>query len=382
MNAADMLPDDHRSAVLLGRVLTQDGPTPVLLRDGQLEDMSCIAPTVSDLLERFGPEEPLPRGSVGDIENLVLAPHWDDGGLPRLLAPIDLQCIKASGVTFAVSAIERMIEERARGDSSAADAIRASIRDRIGGELRSVVPGSAQAATLKDGLIADGLWSQSLEVAIGPDAEIFTKAPVLSAVGSGADVGVRADSRWNNPEPEIAILCDSKGNARGATLANDVNLRDIEGRSALLLGEAKDNNASCAIGPFVRLFDGRFTLDDIRTAEVTLRVVGEDGFRMEGSSNMTMISRDPLALIGQACGRHHQYPDGFILLLGTMFAPTEDRETEGGGFTHKRGDIVEVATPHLGKLINRVVTCEEAPAWSMGIAGLFRNLAQRGLVQA
>ncbi|MBN8830507.1 MAG: fumarylacetoacetate hydrolase family protein [Sphingomonadales bacterium] len=367
--ADDLLPIDGDAATLIGRILTDNGPTPVLVRDGQLLDLSSMAPTVSDLLETIEPGAPLhPGKSLGAIDGATL------------LSPIDLQCIKASGVTFAVSALERVIEERARGNAAQANAIRAQIQTRIGADLRAVKPGSAEAAKLKAVLIADGLWSQYLEVAIGPDAEIFTKSPVLSSVGTGADVGVRADSAWNNPEPEIVMIVDSKGRAHGATLGNDVNLRDIEGRSALLLGKAKDNNASCAIGPFIRLFDDRFTLDDVRSAEISLTIDGPEGYRLTGSSNMSLISRDPLDLIAQAIGRDHQFPDGFALFLGTMFAPVEDRDTPGQGFTHKIGDIVRVSTPKLGTLTNRVVHCDAAPPWTFGIRALMRNLAARGLL--
>ena len=367
--AEDLLPIDSGDATLVGRILTEDGPTPVLVRDGQLLDLSGMAPTVSDLLESIEPGAPLrPGKSLGAIEGATL------------LSPIDLQCIKASGVTFAVSALERVIEERARGDAAQANDIRTQIQTRIGADLRTVKPGSAEAAKLKAVLIGDGLWSQYLEVAIGPDAEIFTKSPVLSSVGTGADVGVRADSAWNNPEPEIVMIVDSKGRAHGATLGNDVNLRDIEGRSALLLGKAKDNNASCAIGPFIRLFDDRFTLDDVRSAEISLTIDGPEGYRLTGSSNMSLISRDPLDLIAQAIGRDHQFPDGFALFLGTMFAPVEDRDTPGQGFTHKIGDIVRVSTPKLGTLTNRVVHCDAAPPWTFGIRALMRNLAARGLL--
>ncbi|MBU3078592.1 fumarylacetoacetate hydrolase family protein [Sphingomonas quercus] len=378
-----LLPVDHNDAVLLGRIETADGPTPVLLRDGAIEDMSAIAPTVADLLNGLAPGSMPPSGkTIGSIDALAFRGDWEGGMTPRLLSPVDLQCIKASGVTFAVSAIERVIEERARGDLIEADRIRADIAQRIGTDIRTVRPGSDEASRLKTLLIADGLWSQYLEVAIGPDAEIFTKAPVLSTVGAGADIGVRADSEWNNPEPEVVIVCDAAGQARGATLGNDVNLRDIEGRSALLLGKAKDNNASCSIGPFIRLFDDRYTLDDLRSAVVTLEIEGADGFRLDGSSSMAMISRDPLDLVGQTIGKNHQFPDGFVLFLGTMFAPTDDRGTAGRGFTHQRGDIVRIATPRLGTLVNRVVTCEEAAPWTFGVSALMRNLARRGLLPA
>ena len=373
----DLLPRDWSDATLLGRLDLGDGPTPVLVRQGQVQDMSRLAPTVSALLDAW-PDAPQ-GGPVGDLEDLDLAPAWEAQGRVRLLAPIDLQCVKAAGVTFAVSAVERVIEERARGDAEKAQAIRDALRERVGADIRSVEPGSAGAARLKAALIADGLWSQYLEVAIGPDAEIFTKAPVLSSVGWGEAIGIRSDSHWNNPEPEIVIVCDRRGRALGATLGNDVNLRDFEGRSALLLGKAKDNNASCAVGPFIRLFDDAFSMDDVRAAEVDLVIEGEDNYRLEGSSSMAEISRDPLELVRQALSEH-QYPDGFALFLGTLFAPTQDRDAPGRGFTHKPGDIVRVSTPTLGVLENRVTTSAAAPPWGFGIGDLMRNLAERGLL--
>ena len=316
---------------------------------------------------------------LGSIESLSVTSAWSDDAGTTLLSPLDLQCIKASGVTFAVSALERVIEERARGDADAANVIRDGLKARIGGDLKDLKPGSDRAEAVKTALIADGLWSQYLEVAIGPYAEIFTKAPVLASVGWGAAVGVRADSAWNNPEPEMVVVCDPNGKALGATLGNDVNLRDIEGRSALLLGKAKDNNASAALGPFIRLFDGRFGMDDVRSAVVGLSVEGEDGFRLEGESSMSLISRDPEELIAQTLSAH-QYPDGFALYLGTMFAPVEDRGAAGKGFTHKVGDRVRVSSGRLGVLENVVMTCEQAPPWTLGIGGLMQNLAARGLL--
>ena len=364
-----MLPVDHEEATLVGRLMLDDGPTPVIIRGGAVEDVSRTAPTVSDLMDLQAP------GSVRG------EPLFDVANLPadRLLAPVDLQAIKAAGVTFAISAIERVIEERARGDFRRAAEIRDKLEQRIGGAIRSVEPGTDGAARLKEALIEDGLWSQYLEVAIGPDAEIFTKTAPLASVGWGAEIGVRSDSSWNNPEPEVVLVVSSRGAIQGATLGNDVNLRDFEGRSALLLSKAKDNNASCAIGPFVRLFDGRFTLDDVRSAVVELDIQGRDGFRLQGQSRMSEISRDPEELVRQAMSEHH-YPDGFVLFLGTLFAPTDDRDEPGRGFTHKIGDEVRISTPKLGTLANSVSTSLDAPAWEFGTRALMRNLAARGLL--
>ena len=365
-SAAEALPADWREGLFLGRAQLPEGPSPILIEGGRVYDMAAVAPTVSALVEA--------RHFTGAGGRPLDGPD----GL-ALLSPIDLQCVKASGVTFAVSALERVIEERADGDPAAAAAIRARLEVQIGGSLRAVVPGTEDAAALKRALMADGLWSQYLEVAIGPDAEIFTKSPVLSTLGWGAEIGIRSDSTWNNPEPEIVLLVAPDGTSVGASLGNDVNLRDFEGRSALLLGKAKDNNASCSLGPLVRLFDDRFTMDDVRHAELELVVEGEDGYRLAGASAMSQISRDPLDLVRQSLSEH-QYPDGFVLFLGTLFAPIQDRDEPGRGFTHKVGDRVTIASPRLGRLVNRVTTSKDAAPWSEGIGALMRNLAGRGLL--
>lgn len=374
MSSADLLPADHAQALLVGRVQLEAGPTPVILRDGTVHDVSAHAATVADLLER------------DDLATLTGTPLCAADALgtpdaPALLAPIDLQVIKACGVTFAVSALERVIEERARGDADKAAAIRGDLETKVGSGIRSVVPGTEEAASLKAALIDAGMWSQYLEVAIGPDAEVFTKGPVLSAVGWGADVGIRSDSDWNNPEPEVVLIVDRNGRPVGATLGNDVNLRDFEGRSALLLGKAKDNNASTAIGPFIRIFDDTFTMDDVRTAVVDLEITGPEGYTLAGTNKMSEISRDPTDLVRQTLSEH-QYPDGFALFMGTLFAPVQDRDHPGRGFTHKDGDIVRIATPKLGTLVNRVTTSKAAAPWAFGIRDLMRNLAARGLLGA
>ena len=376
MLLAECLPADWRDARLLGRALTEVGPSPVLARGGRLYDLSNHVATTAqavalDDLDMAGVD-------MGPLDELTVASAWSPGGV-KLLSPLDLQCIKASGVTFAVSALERVIEERARGDADAANLVRQSILDRIGGDLKDLRPGSDEAEAVKAQLITDGLWSQYLEVAIGPYAEIFTKAPVLASVGWGAEVGVRADSAWNNPEPEVVVICDPAGRPVGASLGNDVNLRDIEGRSALLLGKAKDNNASASVGPFIRLFDDGFSMDDVRAATVRLEVEGTDGFVMTGESSMSLISRDPEELVRQTLSVH-QYPDGFALYLGTMFAPIDDRDAPGKGFTHKMGDRVRVSSEKLGVLENIVATCDQAPPWKFGVLELMRNLAGRGLL--
>ena len=378
VNLVQHLPKDWRDALLVGRLDAGAGPATVMVVNGRVRDVSRSAPTVSELLNAWSGSVPAGE-DLGSLDELPITAAFAGEPTLRMLAPCDLQCIKACGVTFAVSAVERVIEERARGDSAQAQAIRDALGQKVGADIRAVRPGSAEAARLKDALIADRLWSQYLEVAIGPDAEVFTKSPVLSSVGWGDWIGVRSESQWNNPEPEIVLACDARGRILGAALGNDVNLRDIEGRSALLLGKAKDNNASCAIGPFIRLFDGRFTLDQVRSTVIALQVQGAEDYCLEGSSSMSLISRDPADLVRQTLDQHH-YPDGFMLFLGTMFAPTQDRDAPGRGFTHKSGDIVRVSAPALGTLVNKVTTSQEAPPWQLGIAGLMRNLAQRGLL--
>ena len=395
------LPADWREARLLGRLQLPEGPTPVLIEKGRVYDVSKQVPTVADAIANLSKVDAKRGRDLGPLDALPINAPANGGGATasassgrgalkalgasgaagiEILSPIDFQVIKASGVTFAISALERVIDERSRGNFALAEQIRSNLSAKVGTDALSVEPGSEAASRLKDALIAEGLWSQYLEVAIGPDAEIFTKAPVLSSVGWGAKVGIRSDSLWNNPEPEIVLAVDPEGTIVGAALGNDVNLRDIEGRSALLLGKAKDNTASCAIGPFIRLFDGTFTLDHVREAVVELQIEGAEGFQLSGRSTMRDISRDPAELVAQTVNSNHQYPDGFVLFLGTLFAPVEDRDEPGRGFTHKVGDVVRVSSAKLGTLVNTVVTCDTAPSWTVGITALMRNLASRGLL--
>jgi len=370
--------------VFLGRIWSPQagGPSVVTIRDGAVVDItSRQAPTVRDICEMDDPAGYVRTAGGMPVGRLdAIAGSAGDRANPHFLAPCDLQAVKACGVTFASSMVERVIEEQAAGDPGKALEIRARVGEAIGGSLRNIKAGSDEAAQVKAALVAEGLWSQYLEVGIGPDAEVFTKAQVLSSVGPGAEVGLHPISKWNNPEPEIVLAVSSYGRIVGAALGNDVNLRDVEGRSALLLGKAKDNNASCAIGPMIRLFDDGFTLDDVRQAELDLTVTGEDGYLLEGHSSMKEISRDPADLVAQTLGRHHQYPDGLVLFLGTLFAPTQDRDTPGEGFTHKIGDVVTIASPALGSLTNTVRLSTECPEWTFGIASLMRNLAARNLI--
>ena len=389
LSAARTLPDDAARATLIGRahVPGVEGPALVAVVGHDVVDITHVAPTCSALLELDDPvgavrsADAAPRiGPLAEILANTPAPTRD-ASRPWLLAPCDLQALKAAGVTFVSSMLERVIEEQARGDPAKAESVRRSIVAIIGDDLASVRPGSPEAARLKDALIAQHAWSQYLEVGIGPDAEIFTKSQPMSAVGTGADIGIHPKSEWNNPEPEIVLLVNSRGETVGASLGNDVNLRDFEGRSALLLGKAKDNNASCAIGPFIRLFDEHFDIGSVRRAEIALRVDGPDGFTLDGMSSLTKISRDPLDLVSQAIGANHQYPDGFALFLGTMFAPTKDRHGPGLGFTHVVGDVVTIATPALGALVNRVDTSDRIAPWTFGTRALMANLARRGLLR-
>ncbi|MFE7169794.1 fumarylacetoacetate hydrolase family protein [Streptomyces sp. NPDC057616] len=379
-----VLPEDAARATLVARVHDPewDGPCVAAVRGERVVDLTAVAPTVSDLLERDDAATVV-REAEGRrswrLDELLEAPTGRRD-VPHLLAPIDLQVIKAAGVTFARSLLERVIEERTGGDPAQAARVRERVGHVVGGALDGIRPGSPQAERAKELLVAEGLWSQYLEVGIGPDPEVFTKAPVLSAVGTGADIGVLGASVWNNPEPELVLVVDSFGRVRGATLGNDVNLRDIEGRSALLLSRAKDNNASCAIGPFIRLLDDGFGLDAVRGLDIDLRVDGTDGYVLHGISSMREISRDVLDLVAATHGPHHQYPDGFVLFTGTLFAPTEDRQALGAGFTHEYGDIVRISSPLLGTLVNTVVPSEQATPWTFGVGALMRNLAQRGVL--
>ena len=383
LTAADILPVDP-AALLVGRVWSDaaGGPCPVLCRRGEVYDLTALAPTMSGLLER----EDLGPALAGDFPHLGPLDTFLDlgdgtGRSGRLLAPCDLQAIKAAGVTFAGSMVERVIEERAKGDPARAEAIRGELAGILGGSLRGVQPGSEAAAAVKAKLQAAGMWSQYLEVGIGPDAEVFTKAPPMAAVGCGAEIGVHRASAWNNPEPEVVLAVNSLGRICGATLGNDVNLRDVEGRSALLLGKAKDNNASAAIGPFIRLFDEGFSLATVEGLRVGLEIRGEDGFLLSDHSDMGQISRPPAGIVAQTLNRSHQYPDGFMLYLGTMFAPTKDRDAPGQGFTHHRGDRVTIASAPLGKLVNTVQPCDEIAPWSFGTRALMENLARRQVLR-
>lgn len=382
-----VLPTDGLSGTLVGRIWNAhvQGPSPVVLRDGNVFDISESFATMSALTETedcASVVSELQGSYVGTLDEILinsLAENQSDEN-SHFLSPIDLQVVKAAGVTFAVSMIERVIEERARGNAAEAARVRELVVEKIGNEFSSLKPGSQAATDLKALLLEEELWSQYLEVGIGPDAEIFTKSPTLATVGFGAQIGIYSKSTWNNPEPEVVLVVRSDGKIVGATLGNDVNLRDFEGRSALLLSKAKDNNASGSLGPFIRLLDKSFTLDDVRTMKVNLTVTGLDGFVLEDGSDMSKISRDPEELVRQLIGSHHQYPDGAVLFLGTLFAPTKDRDEAGHGFTHKPGDTVQINSPLLGTLVNEVQTSESCPPWTFGIGDLIRNLGRRGLL--
>ena len=388
LGLAATLPKDADRATLVGRVWLpgeNGGPAVVAVRNGQLFDLTPLCRTMSELCEADDPAalaRSLEASPIGPLAPVLANSRWDrrDPAQPWLLAPIDLQAVKAAGVTFARSMLERVVEEQVKGDPTRAAAIRGRIEELVGADLRAIRPGSDAATRLKEHLVAQGAWSQYLEVGIGPDAEIFTKTQPMASVGHGAEVGIHPVSRWNNPEPELVLVVNSRGAIVGATLGNDVNLRDVEGRSALLLGKAKDNNGSSSLGPFIRLLGDGYGLDDLRAADIGLTIEGEDGFRLEATSSMSEISRDVVELVGHATGPHHAYPDGLVLFCGTMFAPVADRGAPGLGFTHQPGDLVAIATTRLGTLVNRVEDCTKIPTWDFGTGALMRNLAGRGLL--
>ena len=384
------LPTDFGRACLIGRAWvpgTPPGPSVVLFDGSEAIDITRSYATTSLLLEAVHPAAAAraakARGTrLGSVADILANSSADrhDPDKPRFMAPCDLQALKACGVTFVSSLLERVIEEKTKGEPGQAEQVRCTLIDAIGLDLSAVRPGSAEAAKVKDLLVQRGLWSPYLEVGIGPYAEVFTKSQPMAAVGTGAEVGLHPESTWNNPEPEIVLAVNSRGDTVGASLGNDVNLRDFEGRSALLLGKAKDNNGSCAIGPFIRLFDDHFGIDDVRRAKLAMRIDGPEGFTLDGESSMAMISRDPEDLVAATIGKEHQYPDGFMLFLGTMFAPTQDRHGPGQGVTHTVGDIVTVSTPTLGALVNRVERSDRIAPWTMGAGALMRSLADRGLL--
>ena len=387
----DYLPEDGLTGTLVGRAWTPSrftgsvaGPSPVWITERGVMDISRLAPTMAEVLntEKWKSLQASPDfpnlGGINSVLQNTMAENRDPQQA-HFLAPVDLHAIKACGVTFVTSLLERVIEERSGGKAELAVAMRAEFIAALGMDISSIRPDSVEADQLKDYMQSQGIWSQYMEVGIGPYAEVFTKSQCLSAVGLGDFVGVNRISEWSNPEPEVVLVVTPGAKIVGATLGNDVNLRDIEGRSALLLGKAKDNNASCSIGPFIRLFDDTFNIDDLRGEEVNLNIRGPDGFELEDRSNMSAISRDFTELVKQVCNPSHQYPDGLVLFTGSLFAPVIDRDAPGMGFTHHQGDVVRISSKKLGCLENSVTYSDQAPPWTFGLSALMNNLKDRNL---
>jgi len=497
MSVENTLPKDWKEGTFVGRVWRADvnGPSVVKLdNEGYLVDITTSFPTVSALCEQENPAEAVKAVTgerIGKLSDILAttARHTKKDDKPYLLSPIDLHAVKAAGVTFAESLVERVVEKMAGGDRDKALGIRIGVLSDIAtilkkdgalqtlavlrqrydalqgqadngealrtlgvevAQLRSesinfkeTPPGSKPALQIRDLLImkfaafkideavhkyanddpaaaelvraqltrrfkqvtdavnsgkeegfsdatlkeirdflsglGTGAGKSYIEVGLGPKAEIFTKAQPMSSVGHGADAGYLEESKWNNPEPEVVLVTNSRKEIVGAALGNDVNHRDIEGMSELLLGECKDQNASCAVGPFIRLIDKTsFKQEDIDTMKVEVHVKGTDGFELYSDSSMEKISRKPEELVNQMF-KQHQYPDGAVLFCGTMFSPVKDRDEPTKGFTHKVGDHVTIRSDKLGSLTNRMDYTQNVEPWIYGVGKLMQNLAERGV---
>jgi len=384
LTAAQVLPSDGYAGTLVGRALFPGvfpGPCVVAIREDGVHNISGTVPTMAQLLNAPNPLATLQRALrncvyLGPLESLLenSTPSTHDPLKPYLLTPIDLQAVKAVGLTFVNGLLQRF------ADDNGGAATVAKMEKAAGVALGKILPGSEEAARLRTALMEDGLWNDTLEVGFGPDVELFTKAQPLSAVGTGAEIAVLPTSKQTFAEPEVVLMLNADGKICGATLGCDMTARDVEARSLLLLGRAKDQNATCAVGPFIRLFDQTFSLPNVQGMNLTYAFEGADDAVFTDTGSMDQIGRGLITLARQVVNEHHGYPDGVALFTGCMFKAPSSRGASDTPFTHQVGDVVIIKASPLGTLINRVNTTDKVRPWSFGMSDLMANLANRQLL--
>lgn len=261
--------------------------TPLSLTAGQYE-------TLSDILESDNPAVTVEFLTDSSAERLSLTEV-------TLLAPIDRQEVWAAGVTYRRSKQARMDE-------------------------------SESAARFYD------------MVYEAPRPELFFKANALRVAGPNAPVRIRSDSKWNVPEPELALVLNSRLKLVGYTIGNDMSSRDIEGENPLYLPQAKVYYQCCGLGPVVTLAN---TMPPIGEVDIRMSIWRSDIEVFSGETSLRQMARTFDELI-EWLGRDNTFPDGVILLTGTGIVPADD-------FTLRKNDRVEISVDGIGTLVNVVV---------------------------